>query len=73
MTQGDIMKILDKLHESKWISTTELAKILKINRGSITSNLKKLKTYNEIESMRILPKGQNTGQKHRLTWKGRER
>ncbi len=72
MTQGDIMKILVKLDEDEWISTKDLAKILKINSHTVTANLLKMRAYNEAESRRMPISTQNPQQEHRLTWKGRQ-
>ena len=75
MSQQRIMKILLKLGKNDWISTTKLSKLLKVNRSAVTSNLKKMKTYNEIES-RILKiktkQHQSTSFEHRLTLRGRQ-
>lgn len=72
MSQGDIMKALGELDENEWISTTDLTKLLKINRSTITSNIIKLRRYNEIESRRLYKQAQNSSYEHRLTWKGRK-
>ncbi len=72
MSQARIVKVLEKLGESEWISTKQLAKILKINPGTVTTNLQKLRRYGEIESKRKELKGQSSEREHRLTSRGRK-
>lgn len=72
MSQGDIMKVLGKLGENEWISTTELTKLVRVNRSTVTSNLIKLRRYNEIESRRLHKQSQNASFEHRLTWEGKK-
>lgn len=70
MSQQKIMKILLKLGKNEWISTAELTKLIKINRSAVTSNLIKMRTYNEIESRQLKNKAIITFE-HRLTLRGR--
>ncbi len=72
MSQGGIVKTLEKLHPNEWMSTKELAETLNINISTVTANLIKLRIYNEVESRRLLKTGYKTSTEHRLTWKGRE-
>ncbi len=66
------MKVLGELDENEWISTTELTERLDITRSTVTSNLIKLRRYNEIESRRLLNQLGNTSFEHRLTWEARK-
>ena len=72
MSQQQILKILKKLGESEWISTTELVKILNLARPSITENLKRLRKENIIHSRLIRKIGLGSRElEHTLTWEGR--
>ena len=46
MTQLQILKVLKR--KKKWMTAQEIADILKINSGSVSTSLKKLRKYGEI-------------------------
>lgn len=72
MSQGTILKILEKLGENEWITTRDLSKILKITTGTVTSNIIKLRKQNAVESQRTKNMNYNREFEHRLTWEGRQ-
>ena len=72
MSQQQILKILEKLGEREWIGTTELVKMIKLNRSTITRNLLSLREENMVHSRILRKTGSNNRElEHILTWEGR--
>lgn len=72
MGQNEIMRVLEKLDDNEWISSTELLKKTKCTRSTLSISLCKLRKFNEVESREMPNRGQNHELEHRLTWKGRK-
>ena len=71
MSQQGIIKILKELPDDEWISTKRLAFLLKVGNSSISTSIRKMRDYNEVESKSVLVDNYKVNV-HRLTWKGRK-
>ena len=71
MSQADVFKLLGKLKDDEWMSTTEIVSILGHGRSTIIANLCKLRKFNEIQSRKINKSvRRNQECEHRLTVDG---
>jgi predicted transcriptional regulator len=52
MCQAEVEKLLTK-NKGKWMNASEIAGVLKMNKNTISTNLRKLRTYNKNLQIKI--------------------